>query len=400
MRSTSLTMPRPRRAGAFAGLALTAVALAACAPPGAAGGKPVEDAKPKVSLAPDETADGFDLEKLVAAAKKEGPITIYDQTGKVVQIAEAFTAKYGIEATGVKIETNVIEKVRTEGKSGNVIGDVLASAEVAGVYSLIEDGLLTNWVPGDMYDKLPEEARYPFLNLYETYVWTYNAAAFPDGCPVENVWELTEPDWKGRVALPDPEKFATYPIGWNQSARDHDDEFADAYEAQFGEEIDTDEESAVHEWLKRFAQNSPIVGKDAEAPSDAVGGEGQPDPAIALIPGSKYRNNEDKGYAQAVCTDLEPYAGWTVPQSMAYASNTDSPNAAKLYIHFATSQEGMEFVMPDGKASFSPDVKPAEDRHGLLALADEGKLQPYSTEYLSDDFSSISEWLDFWRSSR
>lgn len=95
-----------------------------------------------------------------------------------------------------------------------------------------------------------------------------------------------------------------------------------------------------------------------------------------------------------------PNAGWTVPQSMAYATNTNSPNLAKLYIHFATSQEGMEFVMPDGKASFSPEVKPAEDPYGLLALDEEGQLQPYSTKYLTDDFAQISAWLDFWRSNR
>lgn len=395
------TSSRRLRATAFAGIAITAVTLTACAPPGAAGGgEAVEDVKPTVALQADETAEGFDLDALIAAAKKEDPITVYDQTGKVVQIAEAFTAKYGVEATGVKIETNVIEKVRTEGKSGNVIGDVLASAEVAGVYSLIEDDILTNWVPGDVYDKLPESARYPYLNLYETYVWTYNDAVYPDGCPVENVWELTESDWTGSITLPDPEKFATYPIGWNQSARDYSEEFAQAYQDQFGEKLETDEPTAFHEWLKRFAQNSPIVGKDAEAPSDAVGGEGQVDPAIALIPGSKFRNNEDKGYAQAVCTDLVPYAGWTVPQSMTYASNTKSPNAAKLYIHFATSQEGMEYVMPDGKASFNPEVTAASDPHGLLALGEEGKLQPYSTEFLNDDFTKISEWLDFWRSNR
>ncbi|MBS1897878.1 MAG: ABC transporter substrate-binding protein [Actinobacteria bacterium] len=393
------TTTRRIRIGAFAGIAAAALALTACAPPGATG-EAEQDAKPTASLAPDETAEGFDLDALIAAAKKEDPITIYDQTGKVVQIAEAFTAKYGVQATGVKIETNVIEKVRTEGKSGNVIGDVLASAEVAGVYSLIEDGLLTNWVPGDVYDKLPESARFPYLNLYETYVWTYNDAVFADGCPVSNVWELTEDKWKGRVTLPDPEKFATYPIGWNQSARDHDKEFEEAYEKQYGEKLKTDEPDAVHEWLKRLAQNAPIVGKDAEAPSDAVGGAGQVDPAIALIPGSKYRNNEDKGYAQAACTNLLPYAGWTVPQSMTYATNTKSPNAAKLYIHFATSQEGMKFVMPDGKASFNPDVKPESDPHGLLELGASGKLQPYSTEYLSDDFAKISEWLDFWRSNR
>ncbi|MFC7789100.1 ABC transporter substrate-binding protein [Microbacterium sp. MAHUQ-60] len=390
-----------RRIAALAGIAVTMFALASCAPPDPGTSAPV--VKPEESaheFAADESAAGFDLDALIAAAKKEGPITIYDQTGKVVKIAETFAAKYGIDATGVKLETNVIEKMRTEGRSGNVIGDVLASQEVGGVYSLIEDGILTSWVPGDMFDKIPESARYPFLNLYETYAWTYNSAVFPEGCPVDNVWQLTEPEWKGRVSLMDPEKFATTPIGWNQSARDHAQKFAAAYEDRYGEALKTDESDAVHEWIKRLAQNSPVVGKDAEAPSDAVGGTGQPDSAISLLPGAKYRNNADKDYAQAACVGLQPYAGWTVPQSMTYASKTKSPNAAKLYIHFATSQEGMDFVMGDAKSSYNPDVVPAEDPYELLALGRSGELQPYSVEYLDDDFQKVSDWLDFWRSSR
>ena len=46
-------------------------------------------------------AETFDLNALVEAAKKEAPINIYDSTGKIVEMAENFTAQYGVKATGL-----------------------------------------------------------------------------------------------------------------------------------------------------------------------------------------------------------------------------------------------------------------------------------------------------------
>ncbi|GAB2564696.1 ABC transporter substrate-binding protein [Leucobacter ruminantium] len=387
------------------GLAVIALAfglgVTACAPPGAdtSGAAAQKDQRQEIELQPDETAEGFDLDALVEAAKKEGPITIYDETGKVSQITEAFTAKYGIEAEGVKIETNAIDKVKREHDSGNVIADVLAISEPPAFYAeLLRDDILTNWVPGDVYDKLPEEARYPYLTSGNWLWWMYNTEAYGDTCPVSNLWELTEEDWKGKVALPDPEARAMYTNIWNQSARDHADEWAKAYEDLYGEKLETDEPTAFHEWLKRLAKNASVFKSDEEV-SEAVGAPGQEAPPLGQTAAAKLRNNAEKGYSMAPCAGLEPYVAGPMPQTMAYASKSKSPNAAKLYIHFATSQEGMEFIMPDGKRSYNPDVVAPEDAYGLDPLiADEA--QPFSTEYLEDDYKNTVAWQDFWRSSR
>jgi iron(III) transport system substrate-binding protein len=40
-------------------------------------------------------AETFDLQKLIAAAKQEQPITVYASTGKIVQQAKAFSEQYG-----------------------------------------------------------------------------------------------------------------------------------------------------------------------------------------------------------------------------------------------------------------------------------------------------------------
>eukprot|EP01034_Spumella_vulgaris_P012637 gene12637-16094_t len=70
-------------------------------------------------------ADGLDLDALIAAAKTEKPINVYDSTGKIVEMAEGFTAKYGVKATGVKVSANSqLEMIIRESQAGNVQGDV------------------------------------------------------------------------------------------------------------------------------------------------------------------------------------------------------------------------------------------------------------------------------------
>ena len=88
--------------GALLGVALAATACA---------GQPTSTAAETDT----ETENVFDtdmtLDELIAAAKEEGPITIYDGTSKIEEMAAAFTEEYGIEATGVKADAaEVIEK--------------------------------------------------------------------------------------------------------------------------------------------------------------------------------------------------------------------------------------------------------------------------------------------------
>nr|WP_300144280.1 ABC transporter substrate-binding protein [Propionicimonas sp.] len=390
--------PKPRRVAGLATLVVLAL-LSACAPPAGADGQsgqlvPIQRPDP----APDETAAGFDLDKLIAAAKKEGPISIYDETGKVVKIAEAFTAKYGIKANGVKIETNVLEKVAMESQANNVIGDVVATSEVPAVYAqLLADGILTSWVPGDMRDTLPETATYPFLSSDNQMLWTYNTEVNGANCPIKNIWELTDQKWAGLVAIPDPESRTVFTTAWNQAARNHADAYAKAYKDLYGEDLKTDEPTAVHEWVKRLAKNSPTIFKNDEEVSDAVGAPGQTSPPMGLMWAAKYRNNADKGYSLAACAGINPFLGASTPQTLAYATKTKSPNAAKLYIHFATSQEGMEFIMPDGKFSFSSLVT-SSDPQGIAGIRDQ--IQPFDTVYLTDDYANTTTWQDFWRGNR
>ena len=102
------------------------------------------------------SASDFDLNALIEAAKAEPPITVYASTGKIKTAAEAFTAKYGIEATGSKVKGAAqIELVLREYQAGNVIGDLLISSDAAvAATELIPGGVVYSWLPPDLADDI------------------------------------------------------------------------------------------------------------------------------------------------------------------------------------------------------------------------------------------------------
>lgn len=354
------------------------------------------------ALQQDETAEGFDLDALVAAAKKEGPITIYDESGRIVPIAEAFTAKYGIAATGIKLETGALDKIRRESMANNPIADVLAISDPPSLASeLMKDGIVVSWIPGDTRDAQLESVRYPLLLTANMLIWTYNNEN-QTTCPIKNIWELTEEKWASKVAVGDFEARSLYTNWFNQAARNQSEAYAKAFEEYYGKPLETDEPSAFHEWLKRFAQNSPTVLKSDTEAANSVGAAGQKDPPMGLMHVAVFRYNKggyaDKGYHIQACADLKPFLGTEVPQAMVYTAKSKNVNAAKLFIHFALSQEGLDFVMPDGRLPYRSGITLPKDDWGLIALR--GQLQAYDTSHLEDDYNATSTWQDFWRSNR
>jgi hypothetical protein len=75
-------------------------------------------------LAGHATAQDFDLDALVAAAKAEPPTTVYAVTGKIVDTATAFNEKYGLNVTGKKVnEAGQVDLLIREHQAGAVTGD-------------------------------------------------------------------------------------------------------------------------------------------------------------------------------------------------------------------------------------------------------------------------------------
>ena len=341
--------------------------------------------------------EAFDLNALVEAAKKEKPINVYDSTGKIVEMAEAFTAKYGVKATGVKVSANSqLEMIIREAQAGNVQGDVaLITDAPAALAQLLPQGFVESYLPADMKEKIPAAFQNPLAISTNANVWAYNTEAY-DKCPVGNIWELTEAKWKGKIALVDPLTKSTYTDWFNQLEKHADTAVKEAYKVHFGKDLETAEKSAAAAWIKALAQNGPLVTDGDDPVAEAVGAAGQKEPFFGLLSSAKFRDNEGKGYKLGLCTELTPWVGWTYTKLGLIASKSASPNAAKLFIHYVLTEEGIAPQMKDGKLPTNVDIKMPEDEpSGIMEVAD--RLFPYDAATGLDDFDRREEWQDFWR---
>ena len=78
------------------------------------------------------------------------------------------------------------------------------------------------------------------------------------------------------------------------------------------------------------------------------------------------------------------------------ATGTDSPNAAKLFIHYILTEEGIAPQVIDGKLPTNPDIGlPADEPSGIGTVLD--KLEQYDASTALDDWDTRQDWQDFWR---
>jgi iron(III) transport system substrate-binding protein len=342
-------------------------------------------------------AQDFSLDALVEAARAEPPITIYDSTGKIVDMAEAFTEAYGIPATGEKVSAaGQLEMIIREAQAGNVVGDVVLITDTpAALAQLVPQNFVESWLPPDMAEVIPENYQDPLTVTTNANVWAYNTEVY-DSCPVTNVWQLTEPEWRGRIAMTDPLLKASYTDWFSQMERIHDDEVRSAYEAQYGKPLETDEPSATRAWVKALAANGPLLTDGDDPVSAAVGAPGQTEPFLGLMSSAKFRDIAEAGYQMAMCDTLDPWVGWTYTKLALIASNTDSPNAARLFVHFILTEEGIAPQMDDGKVPTNTTISmPADEPSGVVGLWDHLMLYDASTGL--DDWDTRMDWQDFWR---
>lgn len=337
----------------------------------------------------------FDLNALIAAAKKEAPITVYATTGKIVEQAKEFSEKYGVKATGKKVsEVQQVELMSREAKARNIVGDISVSGDTPTlVAQLIPDGILESWVPPDLANDIAPGARNPLTVVSDAHVWAYNTEVH-SSCPVSNLWEVTEPKWKNRIAMMDPQAKPQYADFFNQM-KAHDQAFAAAYQAHFGKPLPAGTKSAAEAWVKGLAANGPLLA-ESEAVSEAVGAPKQEKPFFGVMSTAKFRDNIDKGYKLGICVGLKPFAGYMYPGYGLIAKGTKSPNAARLFIRYLMTQEGIAAQTVDGKVSGNTKVGPnPAEVSGIVRHLDQ--MMPYNSATAPDDFDARVDWQDLWR---
>jgi len=301
----------------------------------------------KAALDSPDTAD-----QLYEAAKKEGKVVLYSMSSRSKDVKSAFEKRY----PGVIVETydmrntEIFEKIERENAAGIKNADVIFVKDSDGTLAndFFSRGIVHSYVPQDIGAKVDGSFKKPGFAIYlEMKLVFYNTEA-NDKDPIDSWWDLTRPEWKGRIMLTNPQA-AIETLGLFCSFVQNAQEMAADYKREFGQDIvlSPGMANAGYEFIKRFAANDLILtGSDQEV-VDAIGAAGQKNPPIGIATSSKIRD-KSKGLKLGMVTGLKPRSSTGNPAYLCLVEGGQHTNAAKLLVRFMAGET-------DGKsAGYTP----------------------------------------------
>ncbi|MEC5342934.1 ABC transporter substrate-binding protein [Brenneria populi] len=283
--------------------------------------------------------------ELLPQAKQEGKVTVYAFTSRIGRVEKAFEAAYpGIDMIAFDMSsTEQIARIKSESLAGLPGADVIYVSDAPVVLTeLASRSLVAPYIPPRIAGVVPERFKTPLLaQRLSTKVLMYNEESYPNGSPVKNLWELTRPEWKGRVIMVDPLQRGDY-LDLMTEIVLRSDEMAVAYEAAFGESIELDEkvENAGQQFIADLFANDPVLVSSTDDVNKAIGAKGQRRPPIGFTSYSDRRDNQDEGWALQVANDVAPANGIVFPAFLALNPKTAHPAAARLAIDFMMGDSG------------------------------------------------------------
>ncbi|QEE46355.1 ABC transporter substrate-binding protein [Rhizobium sp. WL3] len=359
---------------------------------------------PLCALALATSAHAQDLDtqtatELLPQAKQEGKVTVYAFTSRIGRVEQAFEAAYpGIDMITFDMSsTEQIARIKSEAQAGLPGADVIYISDAPVVLTeLVANNLLASYVPPRVAGVLAEQFKTPLLaQRLSTKVLMYNEEAHPDGSPVKNLWDLTKPEWSGRVIMVDPLQRGDY-LDLMTEIVLKSDEMASAYEASFGKPIMLSDgnENAGQQFIAELFANDLVLVSSTDDVNKAIGAKGQQTPPIGFTSYSDRRDNEDEGWALQVANDVAPSNGIVFPALLAINPKPASPAAARLAVDFMmgddseTGGEGFKPFYVAGDWPTRSDIMPHEE---AIPLSDfKGwQISPTETAKIRDEVADF-----------
>ncbi|MDD6200406.1 MAG: extracellular solute-binding protein [Firmicutes bacterium] len=406
------------------------LSLAACAPktPDTTDGsgndatKPsnVEDSKfygPIYDEWSEKTDD--ELYQMALEEVKDGSeITVYATSSKMMKAEEGFEKTYpGLNLVIMDMDQDeVLDKCVLEAGSGNIFGDVLQAKDVNGevFFDYYEEGYCTAYYPKDICSLIDEGLlRYGYPLYASQSFWYYNTAAFPDGQPVTNWWQIVEKDENGNQKYRLFTKeigsetaylslFASFIVNADQMAKAYQDLYGKPLEYTYdgsGFDFAVPENNAGVEFMWRFSQMKMTFIGDGDELVLAVHNSTADDPALALASGGKIGNRDESGYNIAWLTNLAPYTGLENCEYLYVVNNCKHPAAARLFIRYITGgvdgkSGGLKPFSKEGNWPVRSDV---EGDWNPVSLAESGAIDP-DLAAINNVFLDTRDLWNYWLS--
>lgn len=342
-----------------------------------------------------------DWEAIVEAAKREGKVTIYSSSSRVERAAEQFMAQYPeIEVEALDMGTkDAILILRNEQMAGEYRCDVYFAGDVPTlVHELLVGRMVWPFIPAGLDTALADRYRDPFLvQRLSLDLVVYNSDTY-DAPPVDNWWDLTRPEWASKVVMQNP---------LHHPARMHlfvalvqqADRMAEAYETEFGERVQLDEDcpNAGYQWIKAFLSNEPIFLASGIEVAEAVGTPDQFDPPLGIAPYAQYSKVVRHNLYFEPLFEFLPFSGFATPTCLAIANGAPHPNAAKLMIRWLMGEAGEErmggFAPWWVLGEYSPRSDLPDPEHAYPWNELESRLWPLDSQFAHSEIESVR---DFW----
>jgi iron(III) transport system substrate-binding protein len=358
--------------------------LVACGTPAPATNAPVSPADTAIApaeptLTPNEEwakANGVgpyqpateDWAAIEAAAKKEGSVCVYANSSKFEKLIEPWAALYPDIKLDCGDTDGIVTKMQAEQQAGNIVGDVWFNSDGHILYGqFAPNEWLWSYMPPGVVEKDVTPERPFAISRHSVDVVGYNQEVHPDGCPLTNWWQLTEPALEGKVfmenPLSDPSTTAKLSL-----IVDHGDDMAAAYQELYGKDWTTDEaagpdsygvvpENAGYLFLRKLARNKPVLepgGDEVDTAFASLGMDKTVEPGYGFTGWDSYEGTLDGELAMAPCLTMKPVIGIYKSNYLGIANKSNHPNAAKLFIKYMLTQEGFE---PWNNVGTYPDVQ-------------------------------------------
>lgn len=346
--------------------------------------------------------DETDEELYQQAIEEGGTVTLYSISSRCGKVAEAFMAKYPeLKCESFDISTNeLLEKVTREHDAGQYVADVVHIKDQDGsLYNeYVKNKVFYLYQPADIFSHIDSQYTDTATPLYiELTQLFYNAEAYPDGSPITNIWQLTEPQWQGKIMMQNPLdnlSWGSWITGF--CVGEVPDQLAAAYKELYGEDLVLSEgcANAGYEFLKRLHDNKPTYTSSSDEIAESVGTPGQSDPPVGFSASSKLRKNEDNGWVLAP-VNLYPTTGIPAINTLYVVEGCEHPAAAKLLIRFMMGgidgdTSGYEPFNTLGGWPVRDDIEPAE---GSVPY-EEMNVSPFDPDEIYVNYNAVR---DFWQ---